>query len=220
MPRKASSAHDELARLREHAAAERVKARTIEAQLEEAQDRAQRADRAITVAYSVEDAAAGRAARRELQDAETEADDLGHRAAAAQIRVAAAQGEVDCYLEAHATALLGEREADAEQITTRLTTAVAEALKQHRALLAERQAMDRLVAAAGGEPRLDGPPAAHEWESALLALERQVAQHPQIVAPRPRWLGRGQQAERDRTHRLLRARREGNQQVVDEFFAA
>jgi hypothetical protein len=61
----------------------------------------------------------------------------------------------------------------------------------------------------------DGPPAAHGWEGAVKALEHAIGETPEVAPPLPQWRGVESRKVQDATARLLRARREGDQQAVE-----
>jgi hypothetical protein len=99
MPRKSQSAHAQRDRLRQEAADERVKAFELDAALEAAKLKAESAAQAVTDAYAAEDAELAGQRRDELQAAEVEAVDLGHRVTAAGQRVERAQRQVDTFTQ-------------------------------------------------------------------------------------------------------------------------
>lgn len=207
MAKARETAHAELDQLRQQAVAERVKARDVEGQLEAAGEAVDRARTQAVEALAAEDATAVATARETTDKAGAQVRELHEQVDAAGLRVLRAQHAVDAFEREHAPRLLDEQVADAERITSHMNSAVSDTLQSHRALLASRQEMDRIISAGGGEPRSDGPEAQHPWEAALNTLARTVQQHPKLEAPAPRWLGKAARTKRDRVHRLLQDQR-------------
>ena len=137
MPRK-PTAHAQLDQLRKDAAAERVKARDLDAQLDAAKLEVESASGAVADAYALEDDKLAARRREELHNAEAEVIDLGHRVAAAGLRVQRAQQQLDEFAHERARDLLAEREPKARTVAAELTAAGHELLRLHRAYLAER----------------------------------------------------------------------------------
>ena len=207
MPRKASSAHDELARLRSVAAGERGKARDVEASLERHEEIVERSREQVVEAIASDDAKAVATAREAGEKASALVSELHEQVDAAGLRVLRAQHQVDDFARENADQLLDELVLEAEEIATNLNSSVADVLGLHRRLLDARQSMDRVISGAGGEPRSDGAEASHRWEAALGELAKAVQRNPVLAPPRPRWHGRAAQQERDRIHRALQAQR-------------
>jgi len=205
---KRRSVHAALDELRQHTAAERVKARDVSAQLEAAKHDVERASHAIADGYAAEDQQAVNAAREAEQAAIAKLRELQHRLAGAETRVQRAQQQADSFTHAHAHDLLAEREQSARTVSAELTAAGHELVRLHRAYVAERTAIDQLVAAVpGATPRADGPAATYPWEPELQALARAVAETPEVDAPLPRWQGLEQRNADDQLHRRERLRR-------------
>jgi chromosome segregation ATPase len=204
MPHK-PSLHAELDWLRQVAAAEKVKLRDAEVKLEVVKSKAEEASQALTSAYAMGSQGAITEAREREQAVIAELEDLEHRLQGAELRVQSAQAEADRFERDNARSLLDERAGGARTLAADLTRAVAEVVRLNRSYQAERSLVDRLLAAAGFEPRSDGPPASHAWESELRDLERAVRQHPAVDAPTPRWFGmRHRRAEDENARRLGR----------------
>lgn len=210
MPRK-PTAHAQLDQLRQQAAAERVRHRDLQAELEAAELEVEQASHAIAAGYAAEDQHAVTAARKAEEAAAVQVKDLQHRVTGAELRVEDAQRAADLFAQDHAYALLEEREQPARTVTAELTASVHQTLKRARAYLSERQIQDQLVAAVpGATPRADGPASTFPWESRLRELERAVQEHPEIDPPLPRWHGLQQRREQDNVHRragLLRRKK-------------
>lgn len=202
--------HAEVDELRQRAAAERVKARDIEAQLEAAKLEVEWAGEAVAGAYASEDQRAVSAALTAEEQAIAEAKDFQHRLTGAMLRVEHVQQELDVQRD-HVRDLLGEREQPAHAVASELTAAVRETVRLARAYVAERQAQDALIAAIpDATPRADGPAAEHAWEAALKTLERAYQQTPELEPPLPRWHGLQQRKQQDAVHRragLLRRKK-------------
>ena len=104
--------------------------------------------------------------------------------------------------------LLAEREGPGRTVAAELTASVQLTLSLAKAYDAERQAVDRLVAAvAGATPRADGPAPEHPWEAALKVLERCYQQTPALDPPLPRWRGLEHRAAEDNSARRLQLQR-------------
>ena len=117
----------------------------------------------------------------------------------------------------HARELLAEREQAGRKVTAELATSARETVRLARAYLAERQAVDQLVAAVpGATPRADGPPAAHPWERQLKDLERAIAETPELPPPLPRWQGLGNRKAEDSTARRLQLQRKKRRSAADQ----
>ena len=130
MPRNAKrSADAQLDQLRQAVAAERVKARDLETQLEAARLEVEGAARAVTDAYAEDDAKLAGLRRQELQAAEGDVANLGNRAGAAGLPVERAQQELDAFQREHARDLLEEREQPARTVAAELTASVHETLR-------------------------------------------------------------------------------------------
>jgi hypothetical protein len=211
------SAHAELDELRQRAAAERVKARDLGAQLEGAKLNVERAAAAVTEAYAAEDDKLVAHRRKDLEAAEAEVLDLQHRADASPLRVDRAQRQADTFAAEHARDLLDEREGEAREVAANLTRAAAEVVRLHRAYLTMRTEIDRLVAAvAGATSRADGPEPSHPWERQLRDLERAVRDTPEVSAPLPRWAGLKHRQEQDNAARIEQRRRRGELSADDQ----
>jgi hypothetical protein len=219
MTRKATvSAHGELDRLRQQAAAERVAARELQVQLEAAKVAVDDAGAAVTEAYAADDGKLASRRRSELDAAASDVLDLQHRVDAAGLRVARAQAEADAFQAEHARELLEEREAEARELAAKLTSAGHEAIQLHRAYLTLRSEIDSLVAAVpGATSRADGPQPSHPWERQLRDLERAVQETPEVPAPLPRWAGLEHRKQQDNANRSERDRRSEN--VPETAFA-
>jgi hypothetical protein len=201
-PRKA--AHAQLDELRQHAAAERIKRRDLEAQLAAAELDVEQHSAAITDGYAAEDQRAVARARKGEQQAIAKAGELHHQVEGAGLRVERAQADVDSFERSHARDLLAERERSARTVTLELAASVAETLRLAKVYVSERQAVDRLVAAVpGATPRHDGPDPEHAWEAALKALERAAHDAPGLEPPLPSWQGLDQRQQQDRVHRRV-----------------
>jgi hypothetical protein len=195
MPR-SKTAHAQLDELRQAAAGERVKQRDIEAQVQAARAEVEQASAAIADGYAAEDQKAVVAARETEEAAVAKVKELQHRLDGADLRVERAQRALDDFQRDHARDLLNEQEQATRAVAADLTASVHETLRLARAYVAERQAVDQLVAhVPGATPRADGPPATHPWERELRDLERAVAETPELPPPLPRWQG----VERPRT---------------------
>jgi hypothetical protein len=196
MAKQRKTAHAELDELRQDMANERMKARDAESAFEAAKAKVDEADRVVTAAYALEDDKLAVQRRKELQAAEADAVELQRRVDAAGLRVQHAQQQVDTFARERARDLLAEREQPARTVALELSRAVGEVLRLHRAYLAERQTMDRLVAAVpGASPRADGPEGTHPWEPALGQLARACQQTHKLDPPLPRWAGLEQRQE-------------------------
>ena len=108
--------------------------------LDAARVRVDEADRAVTAAYALEDAKSAAQRRKELQVAEGEVVDRGHRVTAAGLREQRAQQQLDEFAHQHARDLLAEREPNARTVAAELTASVHQTLKLAKAYVAERQA--------------------------------------------------------------------------------
>ena len=204
------TAHAQLDELRQHAAAERIKRRDLEAQLAAAELDAEQHSAAITAGYAAEDQRAVARARKGEQQAIAKAGELlRHQVDGAGLRVERAQADADSFERDHARDLLAERERSARTVTLELAASVAETLRLAlKVYVSERQAVDRLVAAVpGATPRHDGPDPEHAWERALKALERAVHDTPQLKPLLPGWQGLDQRQQQDRIHRRVVLRR-------------
>jgi hypothetical protein len=201
------SRHAQLDELRQQAAAERMKLRELETNLAAAELDVEQQSRAIADGYAAEDERAVAEARHAEEQAVAKVRELQHQVDGAGIRVERAQQQLDSYERDHARDLLAEREQSANTVTAELTHAVQQTLMLANAYVAERQQVDRLVAAAGATPRADGPAPQHPWEQALKTLQRAFEETPEIAPPLPSWAGVEQQQQRDRSHRLLQLRR-------------
>jgi chromosome segregation ATPase len=205
-PRK--TAHAQLDQLRQQAAAERVKAHNLEAQLEAAKVEIEDASRAVTDAYAAEDARLAQQRRKQLEAAEAKVIDLGHQVTAAAQRVERARRQLDEFQRHHARDLLDEREQPARTVAAELTASVHETIRLANAYIAERTTQDRLVACVpGATPRVDGPPALHPWERQLKDLERAAAEVSECPPPLPSWWGLNQRRAEDATARRLQLQR-------------
>jgi hypothetical protein len=211
------SAHAELDELRQQAAAERVKARDLEAELEAASAEVDDAGAAVTEAYAADDAKLATRRRQDLESATAHVLDLQHRVTAAGLRVERAQAEADRFQAEHARELLEEREAEAREVAAKLTRAGLEAVSLNRAYLALRMEIDGLVAAVpGATSRADGPAPSHPWERELRDLERAIRETPEVPAPLPRWAGLEHRREQDNAARIERRRRSGELSPDDQ----
>jgi hypothetical protein len=207
MPPK-KSAHNVLDQLRQQAAAERVRHRELEAEMQAAKLKVEQVGAAIADGYAADDKRAVSSSRKAEEAAVAEVKDLQHRVSGAEIRVERAQREADTFTREHARDLLEERKQPARSIAAELTASVHETLRLAKAYVAERQTQDVLVAAVpGATPRSDGPPPEHEWEAALGALERTVRETPEIPAPLPRWAGVEHRRQQDNLSRFEKLRR-------------
>jgi hypothetical protein len=216
MPR-SKRAHAQLDELRQAAAGERVKQRELESELQVARAEVEQASAAIADGYAAEDQKAVAAARKAEETAVAEEEDLQYRLDGAELRVEQAQRALDQFQRDHARALLDEREQAARAVTADLEASVRETLRLARAYVAERQAVDQLVAAVpGATPRADGPPAAHPWERQLRDLERAVAETPELPPPLPRWQGLGHRTAEDNTARRLQLQRKKRLTAAEE----
>ena len=204
------TAHARLDLLRQQAAAERVKQRELEAQIDTAKAKVESASAAITEAYASEDNRLVAKQRKGLEVAEAELLDLQHRLDAAGLRIERAQAEVDTYLVEHARDLLDEREVEAREVAEALTRAGYEAVRLHRAYRGLRSEIDKLVAAVpGASPRADGPEQSHPWEQQLNDLARGIQETPEVPPPLPRWAGLAHRQQQDQANRIEQQRRRG-----------
>jgi hypothetical protein len=211
------SAHAELDELRQHAVAERVKARDLAAELEAAKAEVDDAGAAVTEAYAADDARLATQRRQDLESATARVLDLQHRVTAAGLRVDRAQADADAFQTDHSRELLDEREAEAREVAAKLTSAGREAVRLNRAYLALRTEIDGLVAAVpGATSRADGPEPSHPWERQLRDLERAIQETPEVPAPLPTWKGLKQRQEQDNAHRVERLRRSGELSTDDQ----
>jgi hypothetical protein len=208
MPPRRQSAHAELDELRQQAAAERVKARDVEAQLEAAKAKVEQASASIADGYAAEDQRAVTIARKAEQAAVAQVYELQHRIDGAALRVQRAQQQLDEFAHEHARDLLAEREQPARTVAAELTASVRETLRLAKAYVAERQAQDQLVVAVpGASPRADGPDGSHPWEPALDQLARAYQQTPELEPPLPRWQGLEHRTAQDSSARRLQLQR-------------
>jgi hypothetical protein len=166
MPPRRRSAHSELDGLRRQAAAERVKARDVEAQLEAAKAKVEQASADITAGYASEDQRAVTTARKAEQEAVAQVRALQHRVDGAALRVERAQQQLDEFQRERARDLLAEREQPARTIAADLTASVQETLRLAKAYVAERRAQDQLVAAVPGASHVWTVPLPHTHGSA------------------------------------------------------
>lgn len=145
-----------------------------------------------------------------LAQASARAEGLGRRASTAR-------AELSSFRSDNAEALLAAHEPAAQEITAKLTASVAETIRLARQYVAERQAVDQLVAATpGATPRSDGPASEHAWEAALKALERAYQRTPEVAAPLPRWAGIGQRKQQDAVARREQLRRKPRRTDQDQ----
>jgi hypothetical protein len=87
-------------------------------------------------------------------------------------------------------------------------------VETHRAYIAERQHVDRLVSAVPeASTRYDGVPTSYAWEPELKALERACREQSEAEPPRPRWAGVAQRRNLNAVHRRLREKR--GQEIVE-----
>jgi hypothetical protein len=209
MPKPPSkSAHEQLDQLRRDTADERVKVRDLEAQLETAKLEVEQASRAISAGYAAESQRDVAQARKAEEAAIAKVKDLQDRLSGAEIRVERIQGEADAFARERARDLLAEREQPARTVAGELTASVHETLMLAKAYVAERQAIDRLVAQVpGASARNDGPPPEHPWESALKDLERANRQATKLEPPTPRWSGLRLREQQDNLSRFEKLRR-------------
>jgi hypothetical protein len=216
MPRN-KTAHAQLDELRQAAAGERMKQRELEAQLQGARVEVEQASAAIADGYAAEDQKAVAAAGEAEDAAVAKVKDLQHRLNGAEVRVERAQRALDEFQRDHARDLLAEREEAARAITDDLSASVRETVRLSRAYIAERQAVDQLVAAVpGATPRADGPPATHPWERQLKDLERALTETPELPPPLPRWQGLGNRKAEDSTARRLQLQRRKRRSAADQ----
>ena len=146
------TAHAQLDELRQHAAAERIKRRDLEAQLAAAELDAEQHSAAITAGYAAEDQRAVARARKGEQQAIAKAGELRHQVDGAGLRVERAQADADSFERDHARDLLAERERSARTVTLELAASVAETLRLAKVYVSERQAVDRLSPPCRGHP--------------------------------------------------------------------
>ena len=211
------TAHAQLDRLRQQAAAERVNERELAARLEAATAAVDDAGAAVTEAYAAEDAKLAQRRRQEVDAAAADVLDLQHRFDAAGLRVQRAQAEADTFQAEHACELLEEREPEAREIAGELTRAGLEALRLHRAYRAMRSEIDSLVAAVpGATSRADGPEPSHPWEDQLQALARVIQENPEVPPPLPRWAGLEHREGQDHANLVERKRRRGELSADDQ----
>jgi hypothetical protein len=165
----------------------------------------------VSAAYATEDEQTIRHARDGLEDAGRQVVDLGHRAVGAELRAQRAEAQAGESERVHAAELIAEREVTGRELAGAVTRAAREAVRLHRSYGEERSLVDRLVSAAGGEPRSDGCSPEHELEDQLSALDR-ARQRPEISAPTPRWTGlayREAEDEKAKVRRLGRRKSAG-----------
>jgi hypothetical protein len=211
------SAHATLDQLRQAAAAERVKQRELQAELEAAKGAVDRASDEITEAYAAENQRAVTTARKAEQTAVAQVRELQHRIDAAAIRVGRAQAEADAFQAEHARELLDEREAEARTLAEELTRTGLEAVRLHRAYRDIRTDIDGLVAAVpGATSRADGPEPTHPWEDALQGLARAIQDAPEVPPPLPRWNGLKHREQQDNANRIEQMRRRGELSADDQ----
>jgi hypothetical protein len=208
MAKQRRSTHAELDLLRQQAAAERVRHRELQAEMEAAKLAVEQAGAAIAEGYAAEDQRSVAVSRKAEEAAVAKVKDLQHRLTGAETRVDRAQREADTFTEEHASDLLEERAADARELALNLTRAGHELVRLHRAYLALRTDVDALVGAVpNAVPRADGPPPSYAWERQLKDLERAMLETPEVAPALPRWSGLEERQQHDRTHRLLQLRR-------------
>jgi hypothetical protein len=211
MPRK-PSLHAVLDQLRQQAAGERVKQRDLEARLEVAKAKVDEASQAVTNAYAMESERDIASSRDAEAAAVAAIEDLEHQVVGAELRVQRADAQATEYERAHAKGLLEERAATGRELAADLTRAAQETVRLHRAYGTERAAVDRLILAAGGQPRHDSCEPEHAWERELRDLDRAVRTRPEVSPPEPRWFGirhREAENEKSRGRRLRRQRSAG-----------
>jgi DNA repair exonuclease SbcCD ATPase subunit len=216
MPRK-RTAHQELAEHRERVASEATKFRELQEQRAQAEAELERIGDAIASAYASEDGGEIAEALKAKEEATARVEDLEHRTAGASLRAERAREGLATFMRDHARDLLDEREETARAVATELTKAVAAVVKAHRAYIAERQHVDRLVSQVpGATARYDGVSTGYSWEAALKELERVYREHPEAEPPRPRWSGMAYRRNIDTVHRQVQARRrKPNEGIVD-----
>jgi hypothetical protein len=202
------SAHDQLDQLRQQVGAEGVKLRELDVALEAAKRKIEDASNDIAFAYVEEDEKLAAQRRKALETAEDEIADIGHRRAAAQVRVERAQEAVRAFTEEHAAELLKEREDAASETAKRLTHAVHEAVQLNRQYAEDRQGIQDLVnVITPGDGQMNGPLASHSWEEALKDLARLVRQTPELPPPLPRWLSKTWRQREDKTAQRIQEQR-------------
>lgn len=129
MPRSKQTAHAELDGLRQGAAAERVKQRTLAAEAEAASLAVERASAAIAHGYAAEDERAVAAGRKAEEAAVANLKDIQHRLNGAELRVQRAQRALDDFQRDRARDLLAEREQAARAVTAELATSARETVR-------------------------------------------------------------------------------------------
>jgi hypothetical protein len=110
-PKVSGSAHDQLDQLCQQVGAEGMKLRELDVALEAAKREVEDASSSITNAYADGDEKLAAGRRTQLQKAEDEIVEVGHRRAAAQVRLERAQQAVSAFTSESGHGLLEEREA-------------------------------------------------------------------------------------------------------------
>jgi DNA repair exonuclease SbcCD ATPase subunit len=208
MARRQRSAHQQLDEHRERVASEGTKFRELQEQQAQAEAELERIGDAIARAYASEDEREIATAREAKEEATARVEDLAHRTAGASLRAERAREELAGFMRDHARDLLDEREQTANEVASELIRAVAAVVKAHRAYVAERQHVDKLVSAVPeASTRYDGVSTSYSWADPLRELERAYRENPEAPAPRPRWAGQHMRRHMDSVHRRLQEQR-------------
>lgn len=202
------SAHDQLDQLCQQVGAEGMKLRELDVALEAAKREVEDASSSITNAYADGDEKLAAGRRTQLQKAEDEIVEVGHRRAAAQVRLERAQQAVSAFTSESGHGLLEEREAAASETAESLTRAVHEVVRLNRQYAQDRQGIQEIVnVIAPGDGQMNGPLGTHSWEDVLRDLERAVRRTSELPPPLPRWLSTAWRQREDETARHIKQER-------------
>lgn len=203
MAKATRSAHAELDELRQHAAAERVKARDPDTQLDAAKLNVERATAAVTEAYAAEAPSwwrsGARISRRPRPRCSTFSTASMPPGSASSGRNARPMRS----LPKHARDPVDELEAEAREAAANLTRAGTEVVRAHRAYRTIRSEIDGLVAAVpGATSRADGPDPTYRGSASCASSSGSCGRHPRF---RPRCragLASDHRREQDNANRI------------------
>ena len=218
MARKPKPVHPQLEELQSAAAAENVAVREAATAVQHAEAELEGLSTLVVAAYVDGDEARASKHRATVTGAEDKLADLRLRLEAQTQRASAASAAAAAFRAANAEQLITELKPQGEIITVALRDALTQVVALDARWTDHAHRVNRLVAAApGASPLLDGAPADHPLTAIVRQLRRALGNGAQIPAPEPRWAGRRQRADDDRTHRLVRAQRIGNQTQVERL---
>jgi hypothetical protein len=211
------TAHQELESLQQASAGENLKSREAEDDLRRAHAKVEQALQDLEAAYVQEDEPQAAKARKALALAQDEREDRQHRLNARRQRAEQATATATSFRADHAEQLIAERHDDAHTLAVELQEVLEKAVALDAKWSEHAQQTNQLVTITpGSNPRVDQGPAEHAFTHIIRELRHGLGEGNEVVAPVPYWQGRAHREQQDRTHRILRARREGSQLAVEE----